>query len=147
MINPMPEIELDELRIRLRREREKSWRVAALFAIVAMGLCLLGSSASAAPQNSETAFTPAQLEELLDKASALCDKYRTLFRDLTAEEKRVFELYDKKTGKIGTQRQTVSDATTPSRGRSKPSKLITISPPASRASGCRSAFSFRFSIR
>jgi hypothetical protein len=45
---------------------------------------------------------------LLDKANALSDKYRSLFRDLTAEEKRVFELY-KKTGELDTRRQTVSD--------------------------------------
>ncbi|MBO0858528.1 MAG: hypothetical protein J2P21_08705 [Chloracidobacterium sp.] len=62
-----------------------------------------------AQNNSEPAFTAAQLEALLDKAGELSDKYKTIFRDLTAEEKRVFELYDEKTGKIKRQRQTVSD--------------------------------------
>jgi hypothetical protein len=109
MINPKSAIELDELRIKLCRGGEKSRRAAALLAIVTIALCLIVPIASAAPQNRETTLTTAQLEELLDKATALNEKYLALFRDLTAEEKRVFELYDQKTGKIKDQRQTVSD--------------------------------------
>jgi hypothetical protein len=84
-------------------------RAGALRIIIAIAFCLAISNSTTARQNNETALTAAQLEELLDKASALCDKYRALFRDLTAEEKKVFELYDQKTGKIKQRRQTVSD--------------------------------------
>ena len=82
--------------------------ILALIFIVA-GLSLACSNVALAQEKAESTFTPAQLEELLDKASALSDKYKALFRDLTAEEKREFELYDKKTGKIEKRRQTVSD--------------------------------------
>jgi hypothetical protein len=78
-------------------------------AVVAIALCLVVSNQTAARQQNGTALTSAQIEELLDKASALSDRYKSLFRDLTAEEKRVFELYDKKTGEIEYRRQTVSD--------------------------------------
>ena len=100
-MNPIPEIELDGKR--------KGWRIAAIRAIIAIELCLAVSKPAAAQQKNETPLTTAELEELLGKANALCDKYRALFRDLTAEEKRVFELYDERTGKIKHQRQTVSD--------------------------------------
>ncbi len=86
------------------------WFVTVLAGIfLAAGMSLSNSDMALAQEKSELALTSAQLEELLDKASALCDKYRKLFRDLTAEEKRVFELYDQKTGRIKQQRQTVSD--------------------------------------
>jgi hypothetical protein len=100
-MNPIPEIEL--------AGRRKAWRAVALRAIIALALCLAASKPAAAQRKNETSLTTAQLEELLDKASALCDKYRALFRDLTAEERRVFELYDERTGKIERQRQSVSD--------------------------------------
>jgi hypothetical protein len=101
MMSPIPEIELDG--------RRKDRRAGASRAIMAIALCIIVSNPAAARQENEAALTAGQLEELLDKASALTDKYEQLFRDLTAEEKRVFELYDKKTGKIENRRQTVSD--------------------------------------
>jgi hypothetical protein len=87
---------------------------AALMAVgvcslATVALCLIVSKPTAAQQKSETALTTAQLEDLLDKAGDLSDKYKTLFRDLMAEEKKVFEFYDKKTGKVENQRQMVSD--------------------------------------
>src|SRR5215510_4936481 len=88
-MNPIPEIEL--------YGRREGWRTVALRVIIAIALCLAASKQTAAQQKNEIALTSAQLEELLGKASALCDKYRALFRDLTAEEKRVFELYDERT--------------------------------------------------
>jgi hypothetical protein len=100
-MNPIPEIELDG--------RRKGRRAAAFRAIIAIALCLAASKPAAAQQKNETSLTSAQLEELLDKATALKDKYHALFRDLTAEEKRVFEIYDQKMGRIKDQRQTVSD--------------------------------------
>jgi hypothetical protein len=100
-MNPIPEIELDG--------RRKAWRAVALRAIIAIALCLAASKPAAAQQKNETSLTTAQLEELLDKASALCEKYKTLFKDLTAEEKRVFEVYDKKTDKMEQRRRTESD--------------------------------------
>jgi site-specific DNA-adenine methylase len=72
---------------------------------LAASMSLTNSNTALAQEKSESAFTLAQLEELLDKATALNEKYLTLFRDLTAEEKRAFELYDQKTGKIKDQRQ------------------------------------------
>src|SRR5262245_35774092 len=89
-MNPIPEIEPDG--------RRKTWRAAAFRAIIAIALCLAALKPAAAQQKNETSLTTAQLEELLDKATALKDKYHALFRDLTAEEKRVFEIYDQKTG-------------------------------------------------
>ena len=99
-MNPIPEIELDG--------RRKAWRAVALRAILAIALSLTVSIPTAAQNKNEMSLTTAQLEELLDKATALKDKYHALFRDLTAEEKRVFEIYDQKTGRIKDQRQTVS---------------------------------------
>jgi hypothetical protein len=101
MMNPTPIIELGGIR--------KGRRAGALYAIIAIALCLILSTPAAAWQDNETALTAAQLEELLDKASALKDEYQTRFRDLTAEEKRVLEFYDKKTGKVAKRRQIVSD--------------------------------------
>src|SRR5215470_5356465 len=83
--------------------------IVVFYTIIAIALCLVIPNPAAASRQNGTALTSAQIEELLDKASALADKYKELFRDLTAEEKRVFELYDKKTGKIEKRRQTVSD--------------------------------------
>lgn len=100
MMNPIPAIELGR--------REKDRRAVGLCLIIAIALCLIVSNPTAAQQKSETDLTTAQLEELLDKAGALTDKYKAMFRDLTAEEKRVFELY-KKTGELDRRRQTVSD--------------------------------------
>jgi hypothetical protein len=100
-MNPIPEIELDG--------RRKTWRAVALRAFIAIALCLAASKPAAAQQKNETSLTTAQLEELLDKASALSEKYKTLFKDLTAEEKRVFEVYDKKTDKMEQRRRTKSD--------------------------------------
>jgi hypothetical protein len=100
-MNPIPEIELDG--------RRKTWRAVALRAIIAIALCLAASKPAAAQQKNETSLTTAQLEELLDKASVLSEKYKTLFKDLTAEEKRVFEAYDKKTDKMEQRRRTESD--------------------------------------
>src|SRR5262245_46627073 len=80
--------------------------LARIFLVV--GASLSCSDLALGQEKTESTLTPAQLEELLDKASALSDKYKTLFRDLTAEEKRVFELY-KNTGELNTRRQTVSD--------------------------------------
>jgi pimeloyl-ACP methyl ester carboxylesterase len=45
-----------------------------------------------AQQKTETAFTPAQLEELLDRLSAHTESYKETFKDLTAQERRTFEL-------------------------------------------------------
>jgi hypothetical protein len=61
-MNPIPEIELEG--------RRKTWRAAALHAIIAIALCLAASKPAAAQQKNETSLTTAQLEELLDKASA-----------------------------------------------------------------------------
>jgi hypothetical protein len=84
------------------------WFVTVLASIVlAAGMSLTNSDTALAQEKSEPAFKPTQLEELLDKAGELSDKYKAIFRDLTAEEKRVFELYDEKTGKIKRQRRTV----------------------------------------
>ena len=77
-MNPIPEIELDG--------RRKDRRAVALRVIIAVALCLSVSNLPAAQQKNETALTAAQLEESLDRANALTDKYKTLFRDLTAEE-------------------------------------------------------------
>ncbi|MGH9939348.1 MAG: hypothetical protein ACREAM_24160 [Blastocatellia bacterium] len=94
----------------LQRLRRSDLRETVVFYMtIVVGLCLIFSSPAAAQQKSETDFTTAQLEELLDKATALKDKYHALFRDLTAEEKRVFEFYDKKTGQVKNRHQTVSD--------------------------------------
>jgi hypothetical protein len=101
MMNPTPIIELGGIR--------KGRRAGALYAIIAITLSLVVSIPTAAQQDNGTALTTAQLEELLDKASALKDKYEALFRDLTAEEKRVLEFYDKKKGKVVKRRRIVSD--------------------------------------
>jgi hypothetical protein len=100
MMNPIPAIELGGM--------GKDRRTVALCAIMVIALCLIVSNPASAQQKSETTLTTARLEELLDKAGALSDKYQSLFRDLTAEEKRVFELYNK-TGGLDTRRQTLSD--------------------------------------
>src|SRR5215475_10864788 len=93
---------------------QSNWRglrgiVVFFTTITAIALCLVVPNPAAARQQNGTALTSVQIEELLNKASALSDRYKALFRDLTAEEKRVFELYDKKTGDVAYRRQTVSD--------------------------------------
>jgi hypothetical protein len=72
-MNPIPENELDG--------RRKGRRAAAFHAIISIALCLAASKPTAAQQKNETSLTTAQLEELLDKASALSEKYKTLKSD------------------------------------------------------------------
>jgi pimeloyl-ACP methyl ester carboxylesterase len=50
------------------------------------------STGTLARQKTETALTPAQLEELLDRLSAHTESYKETFKDLTAQERRTFEL-------------------------------------------------------
>jgi uncharacterized protein (UPF0248 family) len=82
---------------------------ASVLAGIFLAASLINSDEALAQEKRESALAPAQLEELLDKAGALSDKYKAIFRDLTAEEKRVFELYDEKAGKVKKRRRTVSD--------------------------------------
>jgi hypothetical protein len=72
-MNPRPEIELEG--------RRKTRRAVALRAILAIALCLAASKPAAAQQKNETSLTTVQLEGLLDKASALSEKYKTLKSD------------------------------------------------------------------
>lgn len=51
---------------------------------------------------------PEPIDGILDRAMAAADTYRTVFRDLVAEETRVGERFDKK-GKVAESRRIVSD--------------------------------------
>jgi len=59
-------------------------------------------------QQQQTAFTPAQLEELLDRISAHTESYKETFKDLTAQERRTFELLAPD-GTVLKQNRLVSD--------------------------------------
>ncbi len=73
--------------------------------LVSAGFLGLGLAKAPAPLIRSDAV---ELERLLDKAGLLTDRYQSLFKDLTAEETRSVEIFDKQE-RLSQTRRTVSD--------------------------------------
>ena len=60
------------------------------------------------PERAPATLTPAQLAELLDRVAPRTEQFREVFKDLTAEEHRHFELF-KPDGALDKEHRTVAD--------------------------------------
>jgi hypothetical protein len=91
-MNPNPITRPDQPPIECGNREQRIGLGIVCFVIASAGLYLAFSIAALAQQKNETTFTPAQLEELLDRLSAHTESYKETFKNLTAQERRTFEL-------------------------------------------------------
>jgi hypothetical protein len=74
-------------------KREQGIGLGIICRVFAAGALSLAFSMTApAQRKNETTFSSAQVEELLDRLSAHTESYKEKFKDLTAQERRTFEL-------------------------------------------------------
>ena len=91
-MNPNPITEPDRLPVERGKRGQRIGLGITCSIIAVAGLYLAFSIGALAQQKTESAFTPAQLEELLDRLGAHTETYKETFKDLTAQERRTFEL-------------------------------------------------------
>ena len=101
----MWEVSLIEM---LRFNRKALLLVPGMCFVCAAPITLRALGGQFVAQNSTSTITPLQLEKLLEAAGKLAEEYTLAFTSLTAEEVKIFQLYEK-SGRPAQRRHIVSD--------------------------------------
>src|SRR5262249_31464292 len=107
-IYPMRITKTDNLHTEICNQRKNRVPALACVLIFAMSACSLFPHEVLAQASNKIPATPAELEELLDRVSKQTEAYKETSIDLTAEERRTFEIFSPD-GKVEKHNRLIAD--------------------------------------